>query len=375
MKNPKISVIVVYSAFTDGIESFVKNLENQTYKDFEAIFVNCNSDERTIELLSNSIQKIDKFIMITLPNNQDYEFAKNSGLDLASGDYVCFLDINENLDEEFVANIYYSSLKKEKGRIKTENNRLYKRSFIDNNADINDIIKAGIDVELKKINLTLDETRNYFQLQIDNCYKNADNNVNNKVYDLSLRCNVLEKLIYGKENGLDIKLKEFFDKIQEQMTENNNSVNADIRKNHEDFSAQIAEKFVQTEKQTENRIENYQNKTEKIIEENHKEINSEIVLINQKIEDLYKEQEIRYNNLKNMLELLKEELNDKIKAISLMPVSDNLDKINKTADLINFENNMNQNFDKIYSYINSQNIRFYKELTDFYKEVAEKIKK
>ena len=112
-----------------------------------------------------------------------------------------------------------------------------------------------------------------------------------------------------------------------------------------------------------------------MVEDTKSNIQNDISSLYEKIDSLNKEQKLKYNNIKTIIENLKEEMNAKIEAISLSANVDDINKINKIANLITFERVMNDNFDKIYSYINDNNTKFYKELTELYKEVDEKIKK
>lgn len=375
MMLPKISVIIIYGDIKKNLDELIENLKNQTFRNFEVIFVNCEASEQSIRMISKKIENIENIHLLTLPDNNSIEFAKNSGLDVASGEYVCFVDFDEAISTDFIENIYYSSLKQTNSRIKSENNKLYKRSFIDNHADINQIIENKIEAELKKITTALNDNKNFVKEQLDNCYKNTDSNVNNKVYNISTRCSALERLIYEKENILDYKLNEFSQRFDNEFNEYKNEFNADIRRIEENLSSQLMQKHSQFEEEIRFRLQENMLLAENICKESEKRINDDIASINQKIELLFQEQDLKYNTLKNMLQLLKDELNAKIEAGILSSSSDNIEKINNAADLINLKENMNKNFDNVYAYINDNNKKFYSELTDFYREVAEKIKK
>lgn len=375
MKNPKVSIVVVYANVENTINNFIVSLENQTFQDFEVVFVNCNSDEKSIETLSKIIVGKDKMIMLSLPYNNDYEFAKNSGADIVSGDYICFVDATESLGIDFLSNLYYSSLKEEKSRLKTKNNKLYKRNFVENNAEINNIISVKITEELEKISQLFATNEQYIKEQFENCYKNTDNSMNNKVYSLRARCDAVEKLVYEKENIFDDKQKVFFETVKNEIKEsNNNFLNTDIPKIYDYINLKSQENLQETSK-IKDEIKNVYSYIEKVVEDTKLNIQNDISSLYEKIDSLNKEQKLKYNNIKTIIENLKEEMNAKIEAISLSANVDDINKINKIANLITFERVMNDNFDKIYSYINDNNTKFYKELTELYKEVDEKIKK
>ena len=88
----KISIIIIYGDVENTINDFVVSLENQTFKEFEAVFVNCNSNEDSIKKVSELTKNVENFHILTLPYNNDYDFAKNSALGVSSGNYVYFID-------------------------------------------------------------------------------------------------------------------------------------------------------------------------------------------------------------------------------------------------------------------------------------------
>lgn len=370
----KISIIIIYGDVENTINDFVVSLENQTFKEFEAVFVNCNSNEDSIKKVSELTKNVENFHILTLPYNNDYDFAKNSALGVSSGNYVYFIDASEKITPDYIANIYFAELKQISGKIKILNNKLYKRSFIENNTDINEIIKIKTEEEAEKIFKVLAQKENDIKTELADCYKNFDNTINNKVYDLSVRCSALEKLIYEKEKGFNEQINKFFDDIQNQIKENNNYIMENIRNYCETQILKPDEKDECTGK-VYDEINNNKKYAQKMLEEHKREIYEQFYAVNRKIEEINQEQNIRYDNLKNIIETIHNDINAGIKAIDIVSDSKNADKINKITALINLEDNMNKNFDKIYSYINENNVRFYKELIDFYKEINEKIKK
>lgn len=374
MKQPKISIIIIYGNISNKADDIISSLNNQTFDDYEVIFVNCAADEKSISAISMAVKKNEKINMLTLPNNKDYEFAKNSGLEIVSGNYVCFIDACENLVPDFIENIYYSNLKQDKFKIKTENNRLYKRSFIENHTDINEIIKYRVEEEVKQFLRKIDENENFVKAQLDDYYKNSDNTLNNRIYNINTRFSALENFVSEKENQINEKLNKLSEKVYEDFNIKPCIFQSDIEKIYGYIETKISEK----NHDIGGIYEEIAKKSEfygTIIEENKNNLNYEISSIKEKIDNLYNEQEIKYNCLKNMIKTIKDDLYAKFEALSLMSDSENIDKVNKVADLVNLEKNMNMNFDRIYSYINEKNAAFYEELTAFYKEINEKINK
>ena len=87
-------------------ESFIeKTLEcvlNQTFKDFEIIIVNDGSTDASLE-------KIKKFtdnrIKIFQQENQGVSVARNKGMEMAEGEYFCFLDADDEWKNDSLENL------------------------------------------------------------------------------------------------------------------------------------------------------------------------------------------------------------------------------------------------------------------------------
>lgn len=92
----KFSIIVpVYNAqayLNQTIESVLK----QTYKDFELILVNDGSTDSSLSICNEYQQKDDRVTVIN-KQNLGAASARNSGLDVAQGDYVMFLDADDEM--------------------------------------------------------------------------------------------------------------------------------------------------------------------------------------------------------------------------------------------------------------------------------------
>lgn len=76
---------------------------NQTFKDFEIIIVNDGSTD-------NGLEKIKKFtdnrIKIFQQENQGVSVARNKGMEMAEGEYFCFLDADDEWKNDCLENFY-----------------------------------------------------------------------------------------------------------------------------------------------------------------------------------------------------------------------------------------------------------------------------
>jgi glycosyltransferase len=95
----KVSIIVPTYNSEDFISENLKSLEIQTYKNFEVIFIDACSSDKTLDLIRKS--KILNKIIISEPDNGIYE-AMNKGLKKASGDWIHILNSDDQYIDENV---------------------------------------------------------------------------------------------------------------------------------------------------------------------------------------------------------------------------------------------------------------------------------
>lgn len=94
MKNPLISVIVPVFNVEDYIVSTIASLTEQSYKNLEIIFIDDGSNDKTPEYLKKAASS-DERIKLFFKKNQGPSSARNFGLEMASGDYISFLDADD----------------------------------------------------------------------------------------------------------------------------------------------------------------------------------------------------------------------------------------------------------------------------------------
>ncbi|NMA23548.1 MAG: glycosyltransferase family 2 protein [Spirochaetales bacterium] len=81
------------------------SLLSQTHKDFEVIIVNDGSVDNTEGVVKRySAQGLE--INYVYQDNAGVAAARNKGLDLATGEYVCFLDADDYYDSMFIEKMY-----------------------------------------------------------------------------------------------------------------------------------------------------------------------------------------------------------------------------------------------------------------------------
>lgn len=93
MKN-KITIIVPVFRVEDYLDVCVESLVNQSYSNLEIILVDDGSDDRCPQMCDAWKEK-DNRIVVIHQENQGLSAARNSALDICSGDYIVFVDSDD----------------------------------------------------------------------------------------------------------------------------------------------------------------------------------------------------------------------------------------------------------------------------------------
>ena len=95
MENPKISIIIPCYNCERFLENVFSMIDNQTFSDYEVIFINDGSTDRTKKLITEYSKKNKRAKLISYIKNKKAGHARNLGLKKAKGDYVIFLDTDD----------------------------------------------------------------------------------------------------------------------------------------------------------------------------------------------------------------------------------------------------------------------------------------
>lgn len=97
-----VSVIVpVYNA-EKTIKRCIKSVINQTYRDIEIIFIMDGSTDRSYDICFE-FKEIDSRIIICNQKNRGPAMARNKGLDISSGEYIFFMDADDTIESDIIA--------------------------------------------------------------------------------------------------------------------------------------------------------------------------------------------------------------------------------------------------------------------------------
>lgn len=105
--NKLVSIIVPVFNTEQYLNRCINSLLNQTYKNFEIIIINDGSideSERIIKVFN------DKRIKYHFQENYGVSHARNKGIEFAKGEYICFVDSDDYVNEKYLEMLIDSSI-------------------------------------------------------------------------------------------------------------------------------------------------------------------------------------------------------------------------------------------------------------------------
>ena len=100
-----ISIIIPLYNNEQYLEQCLVSVINQTYQNIQIVIVNDGSRDESGSICARFAEK-DCRIQLISKNNEGVSIARNVGLMYAKGDYVCFIDSDDYVDQNFVRELY-----------------------------------------------------------------------------------------------------------------------------------------------------------------------------------------------------------------------------------------------------------------------------
>lgn len=101
MRNPVVSVIVPIYNVENYLDRCVNSVLKQTFHDFELLLVDDGSTDRS-GVICDEYTDADGRIKVIHKDNAGVSAARNTGVDLAAGKYITFVDSDDWIDEDFL---------------------------------------------------------------------------------------------------------------------------------------------------------------------------------------------------------------------------------------------------------------------------------
>lgn len=106
MDKVDVSVILpIYNIKEEYLRKCVGSLMRQTKEEIEIILVNDGSTNNAYDVCMD-LQKQDQRIKVLTQENQGVSVARNQGMAAATGEWICFVDPDDWVDESYVEHLY-----------------------------------------------------------------------------------------------------------------------------------------------------------------------------------------------------------------------------------------------------------------------------
>ena len=101
-----ISVVIPLFKVEKYIVPCLESFEKQTYKDFEIIIINDGSPDKSAEIVKNYSKSSSLNIHLVNQENKGVSRARNQGIRIAKGEYICFVDSDDMVDKRYLELLY-----------------------------------------------------------------------------------------------------------------------------------------------------------------------------------------------------------------------------------------------------------------------------
>ena len=100
----KLSIIIPVYNVEEYLSECLESILNQSFKDFEVICINDGSTDNSLEVLRRYSEKDNRIVVID-KKNEGSGIARNAGIDIASGEYLYFVDSDDWLERGCLAKV------------------------------------------------------------------------------------------------------------------------------------------------------------------------------------------------------------------------------------------------------------------------------
>lgn len=109
--NPKISVIIPVYKTEEYLAECLNSVISQTLKEIEIIIVNDASPDNSVQIIKEFHQKDTRIVFINKTTNEGVGKARNDGIDIAKGEFICFMDSDDLYSTNTVLEKLYRAAK------------------------------------------------------------------------------------------------------------------------------------------------------------------------------------------------------------------------------------------------------------------------
>lgn len=100
----KVTVVVPIFNTTNYLSRCINSITNQSYRNLEILLFNDGSTDESLRMCNLIASKDPRIKVISQPN-QGLSESRNNGIDMATGDYICFIDSDDYIENDMIENL------------------------------------------------------------------------------------------------------------------------------------------------------------------------------------------------------------------------------------------------------------------------------
>ena len=113
MNCPKVSIVIPVYNVENYIQKCLESVINQTFKDIEIVCVNDGSTDTSLNILMSYAEKDKRIIVVDCKENGGLLVARKKGVEVATGEYLIFLDSDDYIDVNLCQFIFETTKKED----------------------------------------------------------------------------------------------------------------------------------------------------------------------------------------------------------------------------------------------------------------------
>lgn len=141
---PEISIIVPVFNVGDCLERCIESIRRQTFNNYEILLIDDGSTDKSVQLC-DWYSSLDDHIKVVHQSNKGVSSARNTGINMAQGKYISFVDSDDWIEETFLEQALQI--------VKKESCELYISGYVEEHFNNN--------VITKKVSNTIKETKKF----------------------------------------------------------------------------------------------------------------------------------------------------------------------------------------------------------------------
>lgn len=141
MAEEKISVVIAICNKEKYLRKCIESVMGQTYKNLQIILVDDDSTDDSGKICHEYADKDERVIYTSHPHNMGISEVRNTGIRLATGDYITFIDGDDYVFEGFIETLYKNALDHNADISVCEFIRADEDENLDNRPKVNPIIQ------------------------------------------------------------------------------------------------------------------------------------------------------------------------------------------------------------------------------------------